>query len=118
MKYFAGCATLRELKDRRNLCVRALHPDRGGNADQFREMEEQFSEAVAGLQQKRQTPPRQQQRQAAPPPQHVIVVQQVVTQAPSQGMQVLERLLIKGAEVLLREGLSAITNNEESEEEP
>ncbi len=109
MNYFAGCRTLAELKQRRSLYAKALHPDRGGDPEQFKAMERQYEQAQQTLAQRQNRVNAHAPHQ--PPQQPVVIIQQVVQQGQSQGMQMLERLLMKGAEVLIREGIDAITNN-------
>lgn len=41
-KYFSGCSTEQELKKKHREWAKKLHPDRGGNAAQFRAMQEEY----------------------------------------------------------------------------
>lgn len=115
MNYFSGCHTLAELKQRRGLYAKALHPDRGGDPEQFREMNQQYERAQQLLgqrQNKQRNRPDPGVRSSEHQQRPVIVVQQVVQNGQSDVVRMLETILMKGAEMLLREGIAAITNND------
>ena len=43
--YFEGCSTNETIKTRFKELCKALHPDNGGDAEQFKEMMQQFKQA-------------------------------------------------------------------------
>ena len=45
MRYFEGCTTIEEVKERFRMHAKVLHPDAGGNAADFRDMMEEYQRA-------------------------------------------------------------------------
>ena len=45
MKYFAGCKTIEDVKQRYRELAKKLHPDCGGNAEDFKRMSAEYTEA-------------------------------------------------------------------------
>lgn len=54
MHYFFGCKSIEEVKDRYKKWSKILHPDTGGNADHFKEMQSQYNELIEGKKKKNQ----------------------------------------------------------------
>jgi len=59
MHYFSGCKNIEEVKDRYKKWSKILHPDLGGNADHFKEMQGQYNELLAGKKKKQEKPKKQ-----------------------------------------------------------
>lgn len=48
-KYFSNCTTLEEVKSTYHKLVKQLHPDNGGNAEEFKTMSNEYKEAFNRL---------------------------------------------------------------------
>lgn len=47
--YFNGCDTPEEMKERYRVLAKQFHPDRGGNAEDFRELKAQYEKRLQEL---------------------------------------------------------------------
>jgi DnaJ-class molecular chaperone len=56
MHYFSGCKNIEEVKDRYKKWSKILHPDLGGNADHFKDMQDQYDNLVSGKKKKQDKP--------------------------------------------------------------
>lgn len=57
MDHFINCYTLEEIKERYRTKAKLLHPDKGGEPEAFRELQEQYERIEPRIQKEEKLPP-------------------------------------------------------------